>query len=116
MHPPERSATGRHRSTIMGRMGDGVQQTGCQRARVALLTQRVLFGSNPNLYRGNDGVEAIRGPCHAGLHRQFNSPTSGPSTPRRRNQRRRHSTFVVDAAAEPLQVKITWVVIREGAM
>jgi uncharacterized protein (TIGR02246 family) len=74
-----------------------------------------FFGSNPKLYRGNDGVQAY----FEGLPR-WSSPTVQFT-----DVRTVHAaadvinvagiaTFVVDADAEPLQVKITWVIIREG--
>ena len=73
-----------------------------------------FFGSNPNLYRGNDGVAAY----FAGLPR-WSSPTvrfidvrTAQATPDLINFAGT-ANFVVDGDAEPLSVKITWVIVRE---
>ena len=74
-----------------------------------------FFGSNPKLYRGNDGVQTY----FEGLPR-WSSPSVQFT-----DIRTAHAaadvinvagiaTFVVEASAEPLQVKITWVIIREA--
>ena len=74
-----------------------------------------FFGSNPNLYRGNDGVQAY----FEGLPRwssptvQFTDVRTVHAAPDVINVAG-IATFVVEANAEPLQVKITWVIIREG--
>jgi len=73
-----------------------------------------FFGSNPTFYRGNDGVQAY----FEGLPR-WSSPSVQFT-----DVRTAHvaadvinvagtATFVVDANAEPLVVKITWVIVRE---
>ena len=73
-----------------------------------------FFGSNPKLYRGTDGVQAY----FEGLPR-WSSPSVQFT-----DVRTAHvaadvinvagtATFVVDANAEPLVVKITWVIVRE---
>ena len=73
-----------------------------------------LFGSNPNLYRGNDGVAAY----FNGLPR-WSSPTvrftdvrTAPAGEGVINMAATAS-FVVEENAEPLVVKITWVIVRE---
>jgi uncharacterized protein (TIGR02246 family) len=74
-----------------------------------------FFGSNPKLYRGNDGVQAY----FEGLPRwssptvQFTDVRTAHAMPDVINVAG-IATFVVEANAEPLQVKITWVIIREG--
>jgi ketosteroid isomerase-like protein len=71
-----------------------------------------FFGSNPNLYRGHDGVTAY----FAGLPRwsspsvQFTDVKTAQATPDVINVADTAS-FVVDA--EPLVVKISWVIVRE---
>jgi uncharacterized protein (TIGR02246 family) len=73
-----------------------------------------FFGSNPNLYRGNDGVTAY----FAGLPRwssqtvQFTDVRTGQAAADLINFAGTAS-FVVDGSAEPLTVKITWVIVRE---
>ena len=73
-----------------------------------------FFGSNPNLYRGNDGVADY----FAGLPRW--SSQSVQFTDVRTAQAAADvinfagtANFTVDGNAEPLTVKITWVIVRE---
>ena len=73
-----------------------------------------FFGSNPNLYRGNDGVQAY----FAGLPR-WSSP-SVQFTDVKTTQAASDlinvagtASFLVEEGAEPLIVKITWVIVRE---
>jgi uncharacterized protein (TIGR02246 family) len=73
-----------------------------------------FFGSNPNLYRGNDGVKAY----FEGLPR-WQSP-SVQFTDIRTAQAAADlinvagtASFSVEKDAEPLVVKITWVIVRE---
>jgi ketosteroid isomerase-like protein len=75
----------------------------------------LFFGSNPNLYRGNDGVKAY----FEGLPR-WQSP-SVQFTDVRTAQAAADvinvagtASFTVEKDAEPLVVKITWVIIRES--
>ena len=73
-----------------------------------------FFGSNPNLYRGNDGVQAY----FAGLPRwsspsvQFTGVETAQAAPDLINVAGTAS-FIVEEAAQPLVVKITWVIVRE---
>ena len=73
-----------------------------------------FFGSNPNLYRGKDGVTAY----FNGLPRwssptvQFTDVRTAPAGESVINMAATAS-FVVEENAEPLVVKITWVIIRE---
>jgi len=73
-----------------------------------------FFGSNPSFYRGNDGVQAY----FAGLPR-WSSPSVQFT-----DVRTAHvaadlinvagtASFIVEKDAEPLVVKITWVIVRE---
>jgi uncharacterized protein (TIGR02246 family) len=73
-----------------------------------------FFGSNPNLYRGHDGVSAY----FAGLPRwsspsvQFTDVRTAPAADAVINVAGT-ATFEVNERPEPLQVKITWVIVRE---
>jgi len=73
-----------------------------------------FFGSNPNLYRGQDGVAAY----FAGLPRwdlptvQFTDVETAAAGPDVINVAGT-ATFLVEKVAEPLSVKIGWVIIRE---
>ena len=73
-----------------------------------------FFGSNPKLYRGNDGVKAY----FDGLPRwsspsvQFTDVSTVNAAPDVINVAGT-ATFRVEAGAEPLTVKITWVIVRE---
>ena len=73
-----------------------------------------FFGSNPNLYRGKDGVTAY----FNGLPRwssptvQFTDVRTAPAGEGVINMAATAS-FVVEENAEPLVVKITWVIVRE---
>ena len=73
-----------------------------------------FFGSNPKLYRGNDGVQAY----FAGLPRwsspsvQFTDVSTAQAAPDVINVAGT-ATFLAEAGAEPLTVKITWVIVRE---
>jgi uncharacterized protein (TIGR02246 family) len=73
-----------------------------------------FFGSNPSFYRGNDGVKAY----FEGLPRwsspsvQFGDVRTAQVTNDVINVAGTAS-FVVEQGAEPLVVKITWVIVRE---
>ncbi len=73
-----------------------------------------FFGSNPKLYRGNDGVQAY----FEGLPRwrsptvQFTDVSTTQATPDVINVAGT-AIFMAEAGAEPLTVKITWVIVRE---
>jgi ketosteroid isomerase-like protein len=109
-----RSATDDIVSTIMGRWATAFSSLDAGALASFCSSNAFFFGSNPNLYRGNDGVQAY----FEGLPR-WTSPTVQFT-----DVRTAHAaadvinvagiaTFVVDADAEPLRVKITWVIIRE---
>ena len=74
----------------------------------------LFFGSNPNLYRGNDGVKAY----FEGLPRwqspsvQFTDVRTAQAAADLINVAGTAS-FTVEKDAEPLVVKITWVIVRE---
>src|SRR4051812_19924821 len=73
-----------------------------------------FFGSNPKLYRGTDGVQAY----FDGLPRwssptvQFTDVNSAQAAPDVINVAG-IANFLVEKGAEPLIVKITWVIVRE---
>jgi uncharacterized protein (TIGR02246 family) len=73
-----------------------------------------FFGSNPNFYRGNDGVKAY----FEGLPRwqspsvQFTDVNTAQAAPDLINVAGTAS-FTIEKDAEPLVVKITWVIVRE---
>ena len=115
MASSERSATDDIVSTIMGRWATafGKQDTS---ALASLYSRNAFFfGSNPNLYRGNDGVAAYFDalPRWSSPSVQFSDVRTGHAAADVINVAGT-ATFVVEADAEPLQVKITWVIIREG--
>jgi uncharacterized protein (TIGR02246 family) len=73
-----------------------------------------FFGSNPTLYRGNDGVRAY----FEGLPRwqspsvEFTEVRTAQAAPDLINVAGT-ATFTIEQDAEPLVVKITWVIVRE---
>ena len=73
-----------------------------------------FFGSNPTFYRGNDGVKAY----FDGLPRwqspsvEFTEVRSAQAAPDLINVAGT-ATFTIEQDAEPLVVKITWVIVRE---
>jgi uncharacterized protein (TIGR02246 family) len=85
------------------------------RALASLYSKNAFFfGSNPNFYRGNDGVQAY----FEGLPRwqspsvQFTDVKTAQAASDLINVAGTAS-FVVEKDAEPLVVKITWVIVRE---
>jgi uncharacterized protein (TIGR02246 family) len=75
-----------------------------------------FFGSNPKLYRGNDGVQTY----FEGLPR-WSSPSVQFTDIRTAHAAADvinvagTATFMVEEGPEPLTVKITWVIVREDA-
>ena len=102
-------------STIMGRWATAFSSLDAGALASLYSRNAFFFGSNPNLYRGNDGVKAY----FEGLPRwssptvQFTDVRTVHAAPDVINVAG-IATFVVEANAEALQVKITWVIIREG--
>ena len=82
MASSERTATDDIVSTIMGRWATAFGKLDGSALASLYSRNAFFFGSNPKLYRGNDGVQAYFEARRAGLHRQCNSPTSGPPMPR----------------------------------
>ena len=85
-------------------------------AALALLYSKnaFFFGSNPTFYRGNDGVRAY----FDGLPRwqapsvEVTEVRTAQATPDLINVAGT-ATFIIEKDAEPLVVKITWVIVRE---
>jgi uncharacterized protein (TIGR02246 family) len=73
-----------------------------------------FFGSNPSLYRGNEGVAAYFNalPRWRSPTVQFTDRASAEVNSEMINFAAT-ATFVVDEATPPLSVKITWVIVRE---
>jgi len=108
------SATDDIVSGIMGRWATAFSKLDA-RALASLYSKNAFFfGSNPTFYRGNDGVQAY----FEGLPR-WSSPTVQFTDVRTAHAAddvinvAGTATFLVEEAAKPLTVKITWVIIRE---
>jgi uncharacterized protein (TIGR02246 family) len=73
-----------------------------------------FFGSKPTLYRGNDGVAAYFNalPRWSSPTVQFTDVSTASAGSDVINVAGTAS-FVIDNDAEPLSVKITWVIVRE---
>ena len=114
MGSSERSATDDVVSTIMGRWATAFGKLDAGALASLYARNAFFFGSNPNLYRGNDGVQAY----FEGLPRwqspsvQFTDIRTAQASPDLINVAGTAS-FVVERDAEPLVVKITWVIVRE---
>jgi uncharacterized protein (TIGR02246 family) len=109
-----RSGTDDIVSGIMGRWATAFSSLDATALASLYSRNAFFFGSNPTFYRGNDGVQAY----FEGLPRwqspsvQFTDVRTALAAPDVINVAGT-ATFVVDADAEPLQVKITWVIVRE---
>ena len=102
-------------STIMGRWAAAFGRLDAAALASLYSKNAFFFGSNPTFYRGNDGVQAY----FEGLPRwqspsvQFTDVRTAYAAADVINVAGT-ATFVVDAKAEPLIVKITWVIVREN--
>ena len=114
MASSERSATDDIVSTIMGRWATAFSTLDASALAQLYSKNAFFFGSNPTFYRGNDGVQAY----FEGLPR-WQSPSVQFT-----DVRTAHvaadlinvagtASFIVEKDAEPLVVKITWVIVRE---
>ena len=73
----------RHRLHHHGKMGGGVQQTGCQaRSHRSIQATRSSSARTRTSIAAMTACRPISRACRAGLHRPCNSPMSGPRTPR----------------------------------
>jgi ketosteroid isomerase-like protein len=77
-------------------------------------TNAFFFGSNPSLYRGHDGVQAYFDalPRWRAPTVKFTDVRTAHAAPDLINVAGTAS-FVVEEGAQPLVVKITWVIVRE---
>jgi uncharacterized protein (TIGR02246 family) len=115
MGSSERSATDDIVSGIMGRWATAFSKLDAEALASLYSRNAFFFGSNPNLYRGNDGVAA-----YFDALPRWHSPTvkftdvkTAHAAPELINAAGTAS-FVVEEGAEPLTVKITWVIVREA--
>ena len=110
-----RSATDDIVSGIMGRWAVAFGRLDASALASLYSRNAFFFGSNPTFYRGNDGVQAY----FEGLPRwsspsvQFTDVKTAQAASDVINVAGT-ATFLVEEGAEPLTVKITWVIIREG--
>ena len=115
MASSERSATDDIVSGIMGRWAVAFGRLDASALASLYSRNAFFFGSNPTFYRGNDGVQAY----FEGLPRwsspsvQFTDVKTAQAASDVINVAGT-ATFLVEEGAEPLTVKITWVIIREG--
>ena len=109
-----RSATDDIVSGIMGQWATAFSKLDAKALASLYSRNAFFFGSNPTFYRGNDGVQAY----FAGLPRwsspsvQFTDVKTTQVTSDAINVAGT-ATFAVERDAEPLVVKITWVIVRE---
>jgi uncharacterized protein (TIGR02246 family) len=101
-------------SGIMGRWAAAFSRLDAAALASLYSKSAFFFGSNPNFYRGNDGVRAY----FEGLPRwsspavQFTDIKTAHAAADVINVAGT-ATFSVEVDAEPLVVKITWVIVRE---
>ena len=101
-------------SGIMNRWATAFSRLDAKALSLLYSKNAFFFGSNPNLYRGNDGVQAY----FEGLPRwsspsvQFTDVKTAQAASELINLAGTAS-FTVEKGAEPLVVKITWVIVRE---
>ena len=102
-------------SGIMNRWATAFSRLDAKALSLLYSKNAFFFGSNPNLYRGNDGVQAY----FEGLPRwsspsvQFTDVKTAQAASELINVAGTAS-FTVEKGAEPLVVKITWVIVGEG--
>jgi uncharacterized protein (TIGR02246 family) len=102
-------------SGIMGKWAAAFSKLDAEALAQLYSKNAFFFGSNPKLYRGNDGVADY----FAGLPRwssqtvQFSDIRTAQAAADLINFAGTAS-FTVDGNAEPLTVKITWVIVREA--
>ncbi len=114
MGSSERSGTDDIVSGIMGKWATAFSKLDATALASLYSRNAFFFGSNPNLYRGNDGVAAY----FEALPR-WSSPTVKFTDVRTAHAAADlinvagTASFFLEEGAEPLTVKITWVIIRE---
>ena len=101
-------------SAIMAKWAAAFSKLDAQALASLYSRNAFFFGSNPSFYRGSDGVKAY----FEGLPR-WQSPSVEFSDVRTAQVTNDvinvagTASFVVEQDAEPLVVKITWVIVRE---
>jgi len=114
MGSSERSGTDDIVSGIMGKWATAFSKLDATALASLYSRNAFFFGSNPNLYRGKDGVAAY----FEALPR-WSSPTVKFTDVRTAHAAADlinvagTASFFLEEGAEPLPVKITWVIIRE---
>ncbi|MCK1640642.1 SgcJ/EcaC family oxidoreductase [Bradyrhizobium sp. 157] len=101
-------------SGIMGKWAAAFSQLEAKALASLYSRNAFFFGSNPNFYRGRDGVqtyfEAL--PRWQSPYVEFTDVRTAQAAPDLINVAGT-ATFYVEEGAEPLVVKITWVIVRE---
>lgn len=114
MGDPMQSAADEIVSGIIKKWSAGF--TGMDAAMLASLYSRnaFFFGSNPSLYRGQDGVAAYFNglPKWRSRSVEFTDVRAAQAGPDLVNMAA-IASFVVDEGATTLSVKMTWVIVRE---
>jgi ketosteroid isomerase-like protein len=116
MASSERSATDDIVSGIMGKWTAAFGKLDAGALASLYSRNAFFFGSNPNLYRGHDGVVAYFDalPRWRAPTVKFTEVRTALASPDLINVAGTAS-FVVEEGAEPLVVKITWVIVREDS-
>lgn len=108
------SATDDIVSGIMGRWATAFSKVDAKALASLYSKNAFFFGSNPTFYRGNDGVRAY----FEGLPRwqspsvEFSEIRIAQAAPDLINVAGT-ATFTIQTDAEPLVVKLSWVIVRE---
>jgi uncharacterized protein (TIGR02246 family) len=114
MGSSERSATDDIVSAIMGKWATAFSKLDATALASLYSRNAFFFGSNPTFYRGNDGVHAYFEalPRWQSPSVQFTDVKAAQVAADLINVAGT-ATFSVEEGAEPLVVKITWVIVRE---
>ena len=101
-------------STIMGRWATAFSSLDAGALAALYSKNAFFFGSNPNFYRGHDGVRAYfdglpRWPSPSVAFTDVRTAQAAPDLINFAGT----ATFKVEKDAAPLVVKITWVIARE---
>jgi ketosteroid isomerase-like protein len=115
MGSSERSATDDIVSGMMGKWATAFGKLDAKALASLYSKNAFFFGSNPIFYRGNDGVKTYfeELPRWQAPSVQFTDVRTAQAAVDVINVAGT-ATFIVEKDAEPLTVKITWVIIREG--
>jgi uncharacterized protein (TIGR02246 family) len=101
-------------SGIIGRWASAFERLDAKALASLYSNNAFFFGSNPNLHRGQDGIAAYFNglPRWASPAVRFTDVKTAPAGADVINFAGT-ATFLVEEGAEPLSVKISWVIIRE---